>query len=250
MSKYKVGIIGYGDFTKVILEYLAPHADIVVSSRSKDSGDAGFGARFADVAEVLSQDIIIPSIPSQFFDDFFTYHKRLINPEALVIDVCSVKVLPLEVLERLLPDTCSIVGTHPMFGPASIKKSSGISGLRCVVSPVRASDTQVKKIEEFMSESLGLKVLRRTPKQHDREMAYVQGLSHYIARVMDIMDIPQSELATLAYEDLIDMKNIQAKDTWDLFESIMHDNPYALEVNRVFKQAQHKLDEQILNNGD
>ncbi len=79
-------------------------------------------------------------------------------------------------------------------------------------------------------------------------MAYVQGLSHYIARVMDAMDIPESELATLAYEDLIDMKHIQAKDTWDLFESIMHDNPYALEVNELFKKAQLKLDEQICTN--
>lgn len=248
MSKYKVGIIGYGDFTKVMVEYLAPYADIVVSSRSKNSGDAGFGARFADVAEVLSQDIIIPSIPSQFFEDFFTDHKRLINPGALVIDVCSVKVKPLEVLKRLLPDTCSIIGTHPMFGPASIKKSGGIAGLRCVVSPTRASDELVNRLVMFIKDTLALKVLRRTPRQHDQEMAYVQGLSHYIARLMDVMDIPKSELSTMAYDDLYDMKMIQAKDTWDLFESIMHDNPYALEVNELFKKAQLKLDEQIRTN--
>ncbi len=248
MKMYKVGIVGYGDFTKVILEYLAPYADIAVSSRSKSSGGAGWGARFAQVSEVLGQDIIIPSIPSQFFEGFFHQNSQLINPHAVVIDVCSVKVKPLEVLERLLPKSCSIIGTHPMFGPASIKKNGGISGLSCVVSPVRASDMQLEKINTFISDSLGLKVIHRTPEQHDREMAYVQGLSHYIARVMDVMDIPESELATLAYEDLIDMKHIQAKDTWDLFESIMHDNPYALEVNELFKKAQSKLDEQIRTN--
>lgn len=123
MKKYQIGIIGYGDFTKVMLEYLAPYADIVVSSRSRDSGDAGFGASFALVSEVLSRDIIIPSIPAQFFEDFFTQNHALINPSALVIDVSSVKTRPLEVLQRLLPETCQIVGTHPMFGPASIAKN-------------------------------------------------------------------------------------------------------------------------------
>ncbi len=245
MKMYKVGIIGFGDFTKVIIEYLAPYADIIVSSRSKSEGDAGFGARFAPLEDVLAQQILIPSIPSQFFEDFFTDHKRLINPEAIVIDVCSVKVKPLEVLKRLLPETCSIIGTHPMFGPASIAKNGGINDLRCVVAPVRVDADLLRKFEEFISETLQLKVIVRTPEEHDREMAYVQGLSHYIARVMDIMDIPKSELSALAYDDLFDMKNIQAKDSWDLFESIMHDNPYAKEVNDLYKKASEALDEKI-----
>jgi len=245
MNTYKVGIVGYGDFTKVMVEFLAPHAEIIVSSRSHMEGDAGFGARFAPLSKVLSQDIIIPSIPSQFFEEFFTDNTRLINPEALVIDVCSVKVKPLEVLKRVLPETCSIIGTHPMFGPASIKKNGGIQGLRCVVSPVRAPEDLVEKLEIFASDTLGLQVLKRTPEQHDQETAYVQGLSHYIARLVDIMDIPESDLATLPYRDLLEMKKVQAKDTWDLFESIMHDNPYALEVNKRFKNAQAKLDAKL-----
>lgn len=245
MSKYKVGIIGYGDFTKVILEWLAPYVDFVVSSRSHSDGDAGHGARFAPLKEVLSQPIIVPSIPSQFFEEFFTTNKQYINPDALVIDVCSVKVKPLAVLEQCLPETCSIIGTHPLFGPTSIKKSGGIKGLRCVVSNVRSSTEQHKSLVALLSEQAGLHVLERTPEQHDKEMAYVQGLSHYIARVMDIMDIPKSEMSTLAYDDLYDMKMVQAKDTWDLFESIMHENPFALEVNQQFKAAQDKLDADI-----
>lgn len=245
MKKYKVGIIGYGDFTKVILEWLAPYAEIVVSSRSHGEGDAGFGARFAPLDEVLAQPVLIPSIPSQYFENFFTSNKRQINPDALVIDVCSVKVKPLEVLEKCLPETCSIIGTHPLFGPTSIKKSGGIEGLRCVVSDVRSKSDQYKELVSLLGDKLGLTVLERTPEQHDQEMAYVQGLSHYIARVMDIMDIPKSELSTLAYDDLYDMKMVQAKDTWDLFESIMHENPYALEVHKQFKAAQAQLDTKL-----
>ena len=244
-SKSKVGIIGYGDFTKVMLEYLSPYAEIIVSSRKYQSGGAGHGAVFASLDKVLACPIIIPSIPSQFFEEFFSSNTELINPNALVIDVCSVKVKPLEILERLLPKTCNIIGTHPMFGPASIKKNGGIVGLKCVVSPVRAPNEVVQKVEAFISSTLNLKLLRRSPQDHDKEMAYVLSLSHYIARVMDIMDIPESELSTLAYDELLAMKKIQAKDSWDLFESIMHDNPYSMYIHDMFKQDQNRLDTKL-----
>lgn len=249
MRKYKIGIIGYGDFTKLLLEYLAPYAEVVVSSRSRTEGDAGFGARFAPVAEVLAQPIIIPSIPAQFIESFFTQNKKIVNPSALVIDVCSVKVQPLEVLTEVLPSSCSIIGTHPLFGPASVAKNKGIAGLRCVVCDVRSKKSQYKDLIVLLSEKLKLHVLERTPDQHDQEMAYVMGLSHYIGRVMDTLDIPKSELSTLAYDDLLDMKHVQGKDTWDLFESIVAKNPYTPEILTKFKKAQAELDERIEQHG-
>lgn len=245
MKAYKIGIIGFGDFTKVMLEHLAPYADIVVSSRSKDSGEAGFGAQFGPLKDVLGQPIIIPSIPSQFFEEFFSENRDGINPAALVIDVCSVKVKPLAILEQLLPETCSIVGTHPMFGPASITKNKGLQGLKCVVCPTRVPDEVFTQVTDFLHAQLGLNVIHKTPEAHDREMAYVQGLSHYIGRVMDIMDIPNSELSTLAYDDLLDMKKIQGQDSFDLFQSIMHQNPYAAAINQGFKQACKALDNKL-----
>lgn len=244
-GRYKIGIIGYGDFTRVLCEYLAPYADIVVSSREQQAGSAVFGARFGTVNEVLSQPIIIPSIPAQFFREFFTKHAALVNPDALVIDVASVKVVPLQLLHELLPSTCRIIGTHPMFGPASIVKNNGITGLKCAVCPVRIDDESFARFTQFLSDELKLRIFHKTPEEHDREMAYVQGLSHYIGRVMDEMDIPLSELSTLAYDDLIDMKRIQGGDSWDLFRSIMHENPYALEVNQAFDAACQRVNRRL-----
>ncbi len=247
MKRYQVGIIGYGDFTKLMCEYLAPHADIIVSSRQRTEGDAGFGARFAPLDEVLQCDVIIPSIPSQHFESFFNEHGASVRPDAVVIDVCSVKIHPLKVLQEKLPASCQIIGTHPMFGPASVRENQGIKGLKCVVCPVRIDENLQREFEYLLSDTLGLQVLHRTPEQHDKDMAYVQGLSHYIARLMDTMNIPETELSTLAYDDLLSMKRIQAQDSWELFMSIMEDNPYALEVNDSFKTAVQSLDQKIDN---
>ncbi len=244
MQKYSIGIIGYGDFTQLLIEQLSPYADIIVSSRSHNSGDAGNGARFAPLQEVLARPIIIPSIPSQFFDSFFARHAPLINPNALVVDVCSVKVKPLQSLLRHLPSTCQIIGTHPLLGPASVAKNGGLTGLRCVVSDIRTNGDVAARLISFLDE-LGLVVIERTPEEHDKEMAYVQGLSHYIGRSMDILNIPDSELSTFAYDELVAMKNIQGTDSWDLFTSIMHENPYAGQVNDQFKAAMRTLDERL-----
>lgn len=240
-----LGIVGYGDFTKVLIEHLSPYLDIVVSSRSRSEGDAGFGARFGTVEEVLSKDIIIPSIPSQFIEGFFEQHRSLVNPNALVVDVASVKIKPLEALQRQLPETCQIFGTHPMFGPASIKKNGGITGLKCVVCPVRTEERVETQLVDFLSNELGLKVIYKTAEEHDREMAYVQGLSHFIGHVLDDMDIPESDISTMAYDDLINLKKIQGGDSWDLFCSIVDENPYAKDVQDEFVEAYKAVKEKL-----
>lgn len=240
-----LGIIGYGDFTKVLIEHLSPYLEIVVSSRSKIEGDAGFGARFATVEEVLACPMIIPSIPSQFIEGFFKENKHLVNSSSLVVDVASVKIKPLQALERQLPESCQIIGTHPMFGPASIAKNNGLTGLKCVVCPVRIDESIEKELVGFLTNKLGLRIIYKTPEEHDREMAYVQGLSHFIGHVLDDMDIPESEISTMAYDDLLNLKNIQGGDSWDLFCSIVDENPYAKDVQDEFVEAYKAVKERL-----
>lgn len=240
-----IGVVGYGDFTKVICRFLEPYADIVVSSRQFQTGEAVFGARFASLDEVLGCSLIIPSFPSQHFRDFFSTNVAKINPQATVIDVCSVKVQPLAALEELLPETCQIIGTHPMFGPASIEHNGGIRGLKCALVPVRCEEASLAKLIDFLSNTLELYVINKTAEEHDREMAYVQGLSHYIGRVLEMMEIPDSELATVAYEHLLEMKRVQGTDSWDLFMSIACDNPYTQEVHQRFLEAEAQLGSKV-----
>lgn len=244
-KQYSIGIIGYGDFTKVMVECLAPYAEIIISSRSERNDSLPAGVRFGELDDVLAQPIIIPSFPAQFFEAFFQKNSGRINPNAVVIDVCSVKVKPLRILQELLPSSCQIIGTHPMFGPASIAKNGGVEGLPCALCPVRVEPDVLAGVRHYLTDILKLTVIDTTPEQHDREMAYVQGLSHYIGRVMDLMSIPESQLQTAAYADLLDMKRIQGNDSWDLFASIMHENPYAGRINQEFKRACQDLDARI-----
>jgi len=242
-----IGIVGFGEFSKLLITHLSLYYDIVVYSREPIENTGGLKFTPVGAEEALSQHIIIPAIPAQFLEVFFAANKQFVNPQTLIVDVCSVKVQPVEVLQRVLPDTCEILATHPMFGPASA--ADGLQGQKVMLHPVRINPDKYNRIKLFLKDTLGLKIIETTPEEHDRMMAYVQGLSHYVGRVMQLMDIPETELATAAYNDLLDMKRIQGTDSWELFDSIMHQNPYAMDVNRQFKATLQRLDE-TLANGD
>lgn len=245
MAKIKptIGIVGYGAFSKFMIKELSPYFHIVVCSRQKISDKNSLDFTPTDIQTVLAQTIIIPSIPSQFLESFFKQNKKFLNPNALVIDVCSVKIRPAEVLKRVLPKTTRILATHPMFGPASAK--NGLKGQPIFIHPVRISKKDYRTIKVFLADKLELKVIEGSLEEHDKMMAYAQGLSHYIGRAMQLMSIPENSISTKAYSDLLDMKRIQGGDSLELFESIMFDNPFAVEVNKEFKRTVKRLDKQL-----
>ncbi|MGZ6005058.1 MAG: prephenate dehydrogenase/arogenate dehydrogenase family protein [Candidatus Saccharimonadales bacterium] len=239
----KLAIIGYGDFSKLLIKNLAAYADIVVASRRPNLDSDNLKFEQVDLRTALSQPIIIPSIPAQSLEAFFKDNVKLLNPKALIVDVCSVKVNPVKVLTAVLPASNQILATHPLFGPASA--ADGLAGKKIMLYPVRLDRARYSAIKRFLADDLKLKIIECTPEEHDRVMAYAQGLSHYIGRLMQIMQIPESELTTSAYDDLKDMKAVQGSDSWELFQSIMLENPYALEVNHQFKQAIKDIDAKL-----
>lgn len=242
MSKPAIGVIGFGDFSQLMVRHLVPHIDVFVATRQKNI-KTDIKCHFVSNEEALSKAVVIPSMPSQFLEEYFTKNAKYLKPGTLVVDICSVKVKPVEVLSRVLPKNVEILATHPMFGPASAAKT--LADQRIMLYPVRVEEAKYGLIKEFLLNILGLKLIETTPEKHDRAMAYVQGLSHYIGRTMDMMKIPHTELMTNAYADLLDMKRIQGADSWELFESIMFENPYALEVHNEFEQACRDLDKKL-----
>ncbi len=242
MPRTSIGIIGFGDFSKLMIRHLEPYADILVATRQK-SPDSDLKCRFVSNVEALAQPVVIPSMPSQFLESYFKENAKYLQPKAIVVDVCSVKVKPVKTLKKILPGSVEILATHPLFGPASA--SDTLAGQRIMIYPARLEPAKYEDIKGFLRDTMRLKLIECTPEEHDRTLAYVQGLSHYIGRIMDIMKIPDTELLTRAYADLLDMKKIQGGDSWELFESIMLENPYAKAVHDEFEDACRDLDKRL-----
>jgi len=198
-----------------------------------------FGIENSSLKEFKNVNIIILAVPVQHLEKVLDDLSKKIKDEVLVIDVSSVKEKPVEMMLSKLPKSTQILGTHPLFGPQS--GANGIAGLNMVLCPVRIDDKKFKRIAYFLEDEIGLNLLIRTPKVHDKQMAYVQALTHFIGRAINEIDIPDIEQKTPAYQYLLDIKKNLGKDSMELFLTIERENPYSEGIIDEFLKELHRL---------
>ena len=238
----QLGFIGLGGFGRFIIPHLRQHFAITVYDNRPLQEDARvLGVAWGSLEEVCSKEIVVAGVPIHYMEALLIEIKDLIKPGTLFIDICSVKVKPVALIQQYLHPEVEIIATHPLFGPQSGKY--GIKGLNMVVCPVRLRSAKVRAMMHFFSDILQLNVLERTPVIHDKQMAYVQALTHFIGRAVNEMDIPDVEQKTPAYQFLLDIKRNLGQDSWDLFLTIENGNPFAKEVRDQFIEELQKLNE-------
>jgi len=238
----QLGFIGYGGFGRFIIPYLRPYFNVVVHDRIDLSAQAKEQkVQWGTLEQAISCDLVALAVPVQYLEELLIQIGPKIKPGTLVFDVSSVKVKPVDLMIKYLPSSVDIIGTHPLFGPQSGK--NGIDGLNIVICPVRTSMSN--NLVRFFAQELKLNVLERTPVNHDKQMAYVQALTHFVGRAINEMDIPDVEQKTPAYQYLLDIKRNLGQDSMDLFLTIQNENPYAKEVRVSFMEELKLLHEKL-----
>ncbi len=160
-----------------------------------------------------------------------------VKPGSLVMDTCSVKSFPVEQMTELLPETVSIMGTHPMFGPDSA--SDSLKGRPIILCPVRIPAEAVLLWRKCFSD-MGLEVHEMTPDEHDREAAETQGITHFIGRVLDDLALQPSSIGTLGYTRLLQIRGQTCNDPLQLYLDLQRYNPYTGEIRNRLKEAIEK----------
>ncbi len=233
MNSPSLGIIGMGAFGKFMFSHLTPHFETIKTFDPDCQCDT--------LEEVCAQDIIIYAAPVQALEETLQKIAGLISGGQLFIDVCSVKVNPAHLMQKYLGAGVEMLGLHPLFGPQSGKK--GIEGLNIALCDVRCSRTQC--IQAFLEEKLGLNVILTTPEKHDEDMAYVMGVSHMVAKVFAMMDIPDTKQTTKTYELLCSMVSMIKDDSDELFKAIQEENPYVAKTKDKFFATVKELEQKL-----
>ena len=118
-------ITGYGH-RRETLERAAEYG--VIDDWTMDLTDAVKGA-----------DLVVLCTPVSLFEDLLTRIAPAVEPGAIVTDVGSTKRTVVSAAERLLPPTCSFVGSHPMAGSekrgVEFARADLFSGATCIVTP-------------------------------------------------------------------------------------------------------------------
>lgn len=243
MSMKTLGIVGFGNFGQFTARHLKPHFDITVSDAHDIAAAAKkMGVKAAPLSQTAACDIILLAVPVQQMQSVLAQIKSRIKPNAIVIDVASVKQKPAKLMEKLLPNSVQLVGTHPLFGPQSGK--NGIQGLEIVVCPVRAENKTTEKLESFL-QTLGLRVIRMSPAEHDEWMARTQAVAHFIGRAVKEIDLPHVPFKLATYDALLALRDLVKDDSDELFQTIQQENPYAETERKKLLATLEKLEKSI-----
>jgi prephenate dehydrogenase len=232
-----VGIIGYGNFGSFLTRKLADYAEVKVFEPYLDVPTE----LSADMHTICQCDYIILAIPVDSYEEVLTEIARIRKDTSIIVDVSSVKMVPTEKLDQLLPGVPRVI-IHPLFGPQSAEES--FDGHVVVMCPDVSDTTAYASIKSFIM-SLGLRVIEKSPQEHDREMALAQGLTFYLARALLRMQIHDVELVTPSFKKLLDLAELESHHTEDLFRTIQLNNPYTTEIRVKFIDVISELNKEL-----
>lgn len=244
MKHLKVGLIGFGRFGKILIKLLNQHfpqIEVLVSSSQKQL-QLPSGAKPVSLKKASQCSVVIPCVPISAFKSVIIKIAPLLKPNSLVIDICSVKTHPVNVMKKHLPQNVNILATHPMWGPDSAKHS--LQNLTTVLCPIRLPKTQLTIIKQGL-EKLGQNVLIISPQKHDRLIAKSQAITHLFGRINQKLNIKPTLIDTQDFKQLLRIQTFVVNDSWQLFLDMFRFNPHALKTLTQTKKTLHQIERQI-----
>lgn len=185
-------------------------------------------------------DLVIVSVPIRDTVRVIREIAPLLSEDQLLCDLTSLKVKP---VESMLQSAAQVAGLHPMFGPSV----SSIRNQTIIVCPARIEDAALQNlVAVFQNE--GARCTLATPEEHDRMMAVVQGLTHYVTLCMaDSIrrlgtDIAATrEFTSPVYQIELSLVGRLLSQDPDLYADILQMNPYVPEVLEACRSSAKDL---------
>lgn len=228
-----IGVIGFGNFGKVICKYLFPKNKIVVYSNRIDYEELPTNCIKAGSLEELVKKakIIIPAVPIKKFEDVLKQISSTITENQILMEVCSVMEYPVEVMKKYLPENLKMIATHPMFGPNSIQKNKGsLKEFKIVLSNISLD----KNLYDFFKNyflNLNLNVIELSPEEHDEYSAKSQFFALLIGQVAQDLDLKKTQIDTPGANAVFDSLSFMGKDK-EIIEDMITYNKYCAKIHK------------------
>ncbi len=213
----------------------------------------GYDVMISDVdTEITNKDlarectVVILSTPIDAAIKIISDIGYLFKKEQILMDFCSQKENIVKAMVKY--SKSEVVGIHPMFGPFT----DSIKAQNIILCPGRGR-TGLSWVKEVFS-GAGAKVTEFDPAGHDRHMAIVQGLTHFIAicmaRTLQKMDLHPNKafsISTPIFRINSDiMGRLFAQDP-ELYTTLVGENSYVSDVLDLFIESLEETKESILD---
>lgn len=124
--------------------------------------------------EVVDTDVLLVSVPIDITGCVIERVGPEMREGSLLMDITSVKKMPVETMEKCTNESVEILGTHPLFGPSA----KSMRGQTIIFVPLMKGSLYERIYEMF--ESNGARIELLTAEEHDEIMSVIQGLVHFI----------------------------------------------------------------------
>lgn len=232
-----IGIIGgAGQMGQWFKEYFESLGHTVLISGRKTE------LTWQDLAEQCQ--VVIISLPLDVSIDMAHQVGPLMNKDQLLMDMCSMKH---DICQAMKESTqAQVIGTHPLFGPST----AGMAGQNVIVCPM-GEGPWLPWLESQL-EAKGAVVTITDGYTHDRNMAVVQALTHFMTisfgETLLQLGVDPKEIRPYA-TPIFRLKlgllgRMFAQDT-ELYRNLICKNPMASEVLDQFLSSANEVKNNI-----
>lgn len=235
-----LGLIG-GSLCKAI-QAQTPHTCLGLDTDTQTARQAvkdGAIHRAIDADGLREADLTIVALHPKQTIAFLTAHAGGFRPGSLVMDVCGVKRAVVDAVQKPLSDAgVTFIGAHPMAG----REFSGFSHARAdlfqnaslILTPDDTTPKTALQTIRTLAADLGFsRVVRTTPDEHDRIIAFTSQLAHVVssAYIKSPSQQKQRGFSAGSYQDMTRVAYLN-EDMWtDLF--LMNRGPLLFELDNI-----------------
>lgn len=214
-----VGIIGQGRFGTLLASILANEYTVYTED------------------DVFNCETIFLAVPISAMEDVCQSIAPKLKNNTTIIDTCSVKVYPVKIMQECLPSHIDIIATHPLFGPDSYKTNPN---KKIMLAKIRDQYQRYTHWKKYLA-NRSIEPVEMSPEQHDQYMAKSQGITHLIGRCLKAIDAQPTPINTRGYTELLNIMQHTCQDTPQLFNDLIHYNPYSQTENTKLLKALQTL---------
>lgn len=242
----KVAIIGTGAMGRWLVGFAKQNlgevvlADAIAAKAERVARE--FGVNFRSVPEAAAEaELVLVAVPISKTPDVIKSLAGQVQRGTLLADVSSVKSDVIEAMQTI-EAKIELVSLHPLFGPGA----TSVKGKDFVAIPVKAGKRYAALKHRLLE--LGARVTEMDAEDHDRLMAIIQCMTHfvllaYLNALKSMKELKRAEkLRTPMFATLLDLAKTVLAGNPELYGEIQVHNRYARVVRSSLLEACRSLD--------
>src|SRR6266849_6560435 len=183
------------------------------------------------ILDATSSDIVILAVPMEETVRVATETASLMTNGSLLADLSTVKTGISDRIAEKIPKGLEYVSLHPLFGPSIDHLHD-----QTIIAVSYTAGQKWSKLARALQDG-GSKVQTMSAAQHDRAMAYVQGLHHFALISLGIgLDGMGGEPKTQSLRET-EARIVSLLNNWDTIVGIQLLNPFVPDIRQRFLEV-------------